>query len=51
MSKLIALLQGIVFWTFFAIKAWGVTFAAWSWWWLLLPIMPFIGEAVRRFGL
>lgn len=41
----------LIFWSFFAVKAFGVTFAAWSWWWLLLPIMPWLGLAVAHFGL
>ena len=49
--KLGSFLAGIVFWGFVAVKVWGVSFAAWSWWWLLLPIVPWLGLAVQRFHL
>jgi hypothetical protein len=41
----------IVFWGFIAIKAFGHTFAAWSWWWVLLPIVPVLAEIARYYGL
>jgi hypothetical protein len=41
----------VLFWGFIVIKVSGHIFAAWSWWWVLLPIVPWIGEAVRHFGL
>lgn len=39
------------FWGFVAIKVAGTTFAAWSWLWLFLPIVPAFSLAVRHFGL
>lgn len=47
----ISLLWTLLFWGFIAIKAWGVSFAAWSWWWVLLPLLPWLGLAVERLGL
>lgn len=41
----------LILWSFVAIKAFGTTFAAWSWWWVLFPLMPFLGVAVKHFGL
>ena len=41
----------LLFWSFVVIKAWGTSFAAWSWWWLFLPIVPFIGLVVAKLGL
>jgi hypothetical protein len=42
---------GLFFWGFIVVKAVGHIFAAWSWWWVLLPIVPWIGTAVAHFGL
>lgn len=44
-------LGGLFFWGFIVIKVAGHIFNAWSWWWVLLPLIPFLGEAVRHFGL
>ncbi len=44
-------LCGLIFWGFVVIKIWGHIFAAWSWWWFLFPIVPWIGAAVAHFGL
>lgn len=41
----------VFFWGFIVIKVSGHLFTAWSWWWVFLPIIPFIGEAVRYYGL
>lgn len=49
--KLGALIQSALFWGFVAVNVWGVSFAAWSWWWLLLPIIPWLGLAVQWFHL
>lgn len=40
----------IFFWGFIGVKLWGVAFAAWSWWWVLLPIIPWIWFIVTRLG-
>lgn len=40
-----------IFWGFIAVKLCGTSFAAWSWWWVLCPIMPWMGLAVVRLGL
>lgn len=42
---------GLTFWAFVVIKVAGHTFAAWSWWWVLLPVVPCIGALVHHFGL
>ncbi len=41
----------LAFWGFIGVKISGHIFAHWSWWWVLLPIIPWLGEAVRHFGL
>lgn len=30
-------------WVVYALMKMGGYFAAWSWWWLLAPIVPFVG--------
>lgn len=42
---------GLVWWGFVLTKIFGHTFAAWSFWWVLLPIVPVVGELVRHFNL
>jgi fatty acid desaturase len=42
---------GLFFWFFITVKLVGHIFADWSWWWVLAPIIPVIGEVVRHFGL
>lgn len=51
MATLISLFWSLLFWGFIAVKVWGVTFATWSWWWVLLPILPWMGLMVQRLGL
>jgi len=41
----------LTFWFFVVVKWLGTLFAAWSWWWVLLPIVPVIGVLVSHFGL
>jgi len=36
---------------FVATKVGGVSLAAWSWWWLLMPIVPCLGIVVQKAGL
>lgn len=36
---------------FVVIKVGGTAFAHWSWWWLLLPIVPDLVVILRHFGL
>jgi hypothetical protein len=43
--------SAVLFWGFIVIKAWGHLFAAWSWWWVLLPIVPWLGILVAHFNL
>lgn len=52
MLKTVAgLVQFVSFWGFITIKVAGVSLAAWSWWWVLLPIVPFAGLLVQHWGL
>lgn len=44
-------LNSIFFWGFIVVKVAGHTFALWSWWWVLLPIVPWLSLLVTRFGL
>ncbi len=41
----------ISFWGFIAIKVGGTSFAAWSWLWVLLPIVPMLSLPVKALGL
>jgi hypothetical protein len=50
-AQLCSLVHTLSFWVFIAIKVAGTSFAAWSWWWLLFPVIPFVGLFVERFGL
>lgn len=43
------LLHGIVFATFIAGKLVGGYIATWSWWWLLMPLVPVIGTILHGF--
>ena len=51
MQTIVNVIGALIFWGFIAIKAWGTTFAAWSWWWVLFPLMPWLGLAIQRLGL
>jgi len=42
---------GLAFPFFIAVKLAGTSFAAWSWWWLLMPLVPTLSLAVRHFSL
>lgn len=50
-KNIVRLIYFISFWSFIAIKVAGSSFAAWSWWWILLPIVPFFGLFVQHMGL
>lgn len=41
------------FWTlmFIIIKVGGTALAAWSWWWLLMPIVPDLVVVLQKLGL
>jgi predicted ABC-type sugar transport system permease subunit len=41
----------LVFGGFIAVKLAGTSLAAWSWFWLLLPIVPVLSLVVKHFGL
>ena len=44
-------LSTVVWGGFIAIKLAGTSLAGWSWWWLLLPIVPVLSLVVKRIGL
>jgi hypothetical protein len=39
------------FWFFVTVKVMGTAFAAWSWWWVLLPIVPAFSLVVKAWAL
>lgn len=39
------------FWMFIVIKVGGTALADWSWWWVLLPIVPDLVLLLRKIGL
>ena len=39
----------LMFWGYIAGKLIGA-FADWSWWWVLLPIVPWLGTLIQRVG-
>lgn len=41
----------VSFWTFIAVKLAGVSFADWSWWWVLMPQIPIVSLVTRGLGL
>lgn len=40
----------VSFWAFIVIKVWGTALAAWSWWWILLSIVPNMWLLLTRLG-
>jgi hypothetical protein len=51
MAHFFSFIHAVSFWVFIAIKVAGSSLAAWSWWWVLFPVIPCIGLLVERFGL
>lgn len=51
MKHVITIIGTLGFWAFIAIKVAGTSLASWSWWWLLMPVIPVIGLFVQRMGL
>lgn len=43
-------LGGLWFLMFLVIKVGGTSLAAWSWWWLLLPIVPDVVFVLHKLG-
>lgn len=41
---------GLLFWIFVIIKIGGTSLAAWSWFWILLPIVPVITLFLNKMG-
>lgn len=41
----------LMFWGFVTVKMVGHVFAAWSWWWVLLTIVPWLSLLVQKWGL
>lgn len=44
-------LNGLVTAFFIAVKVGGTALAAWSWWWLLMPLVPVLSLLVKAWGL
>ncbi len=44
-------LGGLWLIAFIVLKLGGTSLAAWSWWWLLLPIVPVLVVLCQRLGL
>lgn len=44
-------LFAVIFWCFIVLKIWGTAVAAWSWWWVLLPLVPMVWLGLQRSGL
>jgi len=42
---------GIWFVAFILIKLAGTGLAAWSWWWILLPIVPVLALFLQKMGM
>lgn len=38
-------------WAFLAIKIYGTSLVAWSWWWLLCPVIPVTVLLAQRIGI
>lgn len=51
MNYVSAWLSALLFWGFIAVKTGGTSFAAWSWWWVFLPIVPWLSLVVKRLHL
>jgi hypothetical protein len=43
-------LTGVWLLAFLVLKLGGSSMAAWSWWWLLLPIVPVLVVVFQRLG-
>lgn len=50
MNRTIPFLWTLSVWVFLAIKVAGTAFAAWSWWWLLLPPIPVMALVLAKLG-
>lgn len=51
MKSLVSLWWGLLFWSYIVTKVWGTSFVLWSWWWLLMPLIPWLWLTIRHFGL
>ncbi len=40
-----------LFWLFIGIKLFGTSLATWSWWWILLPLIPLLSLLILKLGL
>lgn len=40
----------LTFWMFVAGKLVSATFAAWSWWWVIFPLVPILGIVIEKLG-
>ncbi len=51
MKELSGWIWALLFWGYITVKVVGTSFAAWSWWWLLVPIVPWLSLGVKAYGL
>ncbi len=51
MKHLISFIGSCMFFGFIAVKIAGTAFASWSWWWVLLTIVPWLALVARHSGL
>lgn len=51
MTRINLTIGSLFFWGFVVIKVSGTSFAAWSWWWMFLPVVPVLGLVVKHFRL
>lgn len=51
MTTIATWISSLIFWGFIVTKALGTSFAAWSWWWVFMPLIPWIGLAVQHYKL
>lgn len=47
MNNIMLAVNAICLSIFVGIKVGGVTFAAWSWWWLLMPTAPVLAALLQ----
>lgn len=51
MKYVVTTFWSLSFWFFVTVKVVGTSLAGWSWWWLLLSIVPDLSLVVKHFGL
>lgn len=51
MKHVVQLVFVLSLWFFVAVKVAGTSFASWSWWWVLLSLVPNLSLVVTHFRL